>query len=200
MRKKEIPSIHQEHQVDRNLVEHALDLLEASRTPRDVPVPLKEGLELPEVMPESGIEAKKMLDELASSVLETSAQLHHPGFMAHMDPPTPSVAWVASFWQAALNQNLLHPDVAPKARFLSERLVSWIAPFFGMDGGHFVPGSTVSNLTALWAAREIKGVKKVAASKMAHLSVRKAADILGLEYLAMDSDPLHQWHPDPDSD
>jgi len=200
MQKEEIPSIHQEHQVDRNLVEHALDLLEASRTPRDEPVPLKEGLELPEVMPESGIEAKKMLDELASSVLETSAQLHHPGFMAHMDPPTPSVAWVASFWQAALNQNLLHPDVAPKARFLSERLVSWIAPFFGMDGGHFVPGSTVSNLTALWAAREIKGVKKVAASKMAHLSVRKAADILGLEYLAMDSDPLHQWHPDSDSD
>ena len=76
MRKKEIPSIHQEHQVDRNLVEHALDLLEASRTPRDEPVPLKEGLELHEVMPESGIEAKKMLDELASSVLETSAQLH----------------------------------------------------------------------------------------------------------------------------
>ena len=200
MQKEEIPSIHQEHQVDRYLVKHALDLLEASRTPRDEPVPLKEGLELPEVMPESGIEAKKMLDELASSVLETSAQLHHPGFMAHMDPPTPSVAWVASFWQAALNQNLLHPDVAPKARFLSERLVSWIAPFFGMDGGHFVPGSTVSNLTALWAAREIKGVKKVAASKMAHLSVRKAADILGLEYLAMDSDQLHQWHPAPDSD
>ena len=52
MRKKETPSIHQEHQVDRNLVEHALDLLEASRTPRDEPVPLKEGLELPEVMPE----------------------------------------------------------------------------------------------------------------------------------------------------
>ena len=84
MQKEEIPSIHQEHQVDRNLVEHALDLLEASRTPRDEPVPLIEGLELPEVMPESGIEAKKMLDELASSVLETSAQLHHPGFMAHM--------------------------------------------------------------------------------------------------------------------
>ena len=113
MQKEEITSIHQQHQVDRDLEEHALDLLEASRTPRDEPVPLKEGLELPEVMPESGIEAKKMLDELASSVLETSAQLHHPGFMAHMDPPTPSVAWIASFWQAALNQNLLHPDVAP---------------------------------------------------------------------------------------
>ena len=50
MQKKEIPSIHQEHQVDRNLVEHALDLLEASRTPRDEPVPLKEGLELPEAV------------------------------------------------------------------------------------------------------------------------------------------------------
>ena len=103
MRKKETPNIHQEHQVDRNLVEHSLDLLEASRTPRDEPVPLKEGLELPEVMPESGIEAKKMLDELASSVLETSAQLHHPGFMAHMDPHGSPAQRLLETWQNILD-------------------------------------------------------------------------------------------------
>ncbi|HJM06818.1 MAG TPA: hypothetical protein QF887_10560, partial [SAR324 cluster bacterium] len=160
---KPIPAINQEHQVDRLLVEKALDLLEASRVPRDEPVPLKDGLELTETMPESGMEASQVLEQMASGVLETSAQLHHPGFMAHMDPPTPPVAWTAALWQAALNQNLLHPDVAPKARLLSERVVTWIAPFFGMGGGHFVPGSTISNLTALWAARELKGVKKVAA-------------------------------------
>ena len=197
---KPIPAINQEHQVDRLLVEKALDLLEASRVPRDEPVPLKDGLELTETMPESGMEASQVLEQMASGVLETSAQLHHPGFMAHMDPPTPSVAWTAALWQAALNQNLLHPDVAPKARLLSERVVAWIAPFFGMRGGHFVPGSSISNLTALWAARELKGVKKVAASKMAHLSVRKAADILGLEYQAMETDRQHRWTPDADSD
>ena len=100
-----------------------------------------------------------------------TSPLPPPAFMAHMDPPTPSVAWTTALWQAALNQNLLHPDVAPKARLLSERVVTWIAPFFGMGGGHFVPGSSISNLTALWAARELKGVTKVASSKMAHLSV-----------------------------
>ena len=48
-----------------------------------------------------------------------------------------------------------------------------------MGGGHLLPGSTVANLTALWAARELVGVREVVASAAAHLSVRKAANIPG---------------------
>ena len=90
-----------------------------------------------------------------------------------MDPPTPWVAWAGAQWAAALNQNLLHPDTAPVARELEERVVGWLAPFFGMSGGHLVPGSSVANLTALWAARELRGVEEVVASEAAHLSVRQ---------------------------
>jgi L-2,4-diaminobutyrate decarboxylase len=43
-----------------------------------------------------------------------------------------------------------------------------------------VPGSTIANLTALWAARERAGIKEVAYGEAAHLSVGKAAHILGL--------------------
>ena len=99
-----------------------------------------------------------------------------------MDPPTPWVAWAGAQWAAALNQNLLHPDSAPVARELEERVVEWLAPFFGMSGGHLVPGSSVANLTALWAARELRGVEEVVASEAAHLSVRKAAALLGLRF------------------
>ena len=42
-----------------------------------------------------------------------------------------------------------------------------------------VPGSTIANLTALWAAREA-GAHTVVSTAHAHLSVAKAAHILGM--------------------
>jgi L-2,4-diaminobutyrate decarboxylase len=107
-----------------------------------------------------------------------------------MDPPTPWVSWATTLWNASLNQNLLHPDLAPVASEVEALVIRWLAPEFGMDGGHMTPGSTLSNLTALWAARELCGIRRVVASDSAHLSVRKAANILGLEFRAITVDPL----------
>jgi L-2,4-diaminobutyrate decarboxylase len=56
-----------------------------------------------------------------------------------------------------------------------------------MEGGHMTPGSTLANLTALWAARERAGVTEVAASAGSHLSVAKAAHVLGLRYRPLPS-------------
>lgn len=137
---------------------------------------------VPESFPEEGVGAEASLEALAPDVIGRATRLGAPGFLAHMDPPTPWPAWAAVLWNAALNQNLLHPETAPVARPLEERVVGWLAPLFGMDGGHFVPGSSVANLTALWAARELRGVEEVVASEASHLSVRKAAALLGLPY------------------
>jgi L-2,4-diaminobutyrate decarboxylase len=60
--------------------------------------------------------------------------------------------------------------------------MGWLSPFFGMSGGHMTAGSSLSNLTALWAARDCAGVQEVVASEAAHLSVAKAARILGLRH------------------
>jgi glutamate/tyrosine decarboxylase-like PLP-dependent enzyme len=65
---------------------------------------------------------------------------------------------------AAVNQNLLHPDTGPVARLLEPLVVGWLAPVFGMGGGHLVPGSTLANLTALWAARDLAGARTVVTS------------------------------------
>lgn len=110
--------------------------------------------------------------------------------MAHMDPPTPWITWATTLWNASLNQNLLHPATAPVARDMEARVVDWLGPFFGMDGGHMVPGSTVANLTALWAARELGGVEEVVHAETAHLSVPKAAKILGLRSRPVPCDRL----------
>jgi L-2,4-diaminobutyrate decarboxylase len=145
-------------------------------------------LDLPSGLPEAGLGDMPALERLAPAALGGARRLGDPGFLAHMDPPTPWVAWAAAQWAAALNQNLLHTDTAPVARELEQIVVGWLAPYFGMDGGHLVPGSTLANLTALWGARELRGVGEVVASEAAHLSVRKAAAVLGLDFRAVPVD------------
>jgi L-2,4-diaminobutyrate decarboxylase len=135
---------------------------------------------LPTEMPEMGRGARATLDFLAPLVLGKASALGDATALAHMDPPTPWITWAATLWNASVNQNLLHPATAPVARDIEHRVIDWLSPFFGMSGGHMVPGSTIANLTALWAARECAGVKEVAYGEAAHLSVGKAAHILGL--------------------
>lgn len=145
-----------------------------------------DGLNLPAALSSDGMDAERALSVVAPYVRGGARDLGHPGFLAHMDPPTPWVSWVATLLAASSNQNLLHPDTAPAARTLEQTVVGWLAPMFAMAGGHLVPGSTVANLTALWAARDLTGATTVVASPASHLSIRKAAAILGLDYVAVD--------------
>jgi glutamate/tyrosine decarboxylase-like PLP-dependent enzyme len=115
--------------------------------------------------------------------------------MAHMDPPTPWITWALTLWNARLNQNLLHPATAPFGREAEERVIAWLAPVFGMAGGHMTAGATLANLTALWAARDAAGVTRVVASEAAHLSVRKAARILGLQLDTVPADAHQRLDP-----
>ena len=137
--------------------------------------------ELPVATPVDGIGPGPTLELLSGSCLSGGRDLGAPGFFAHMDPPTPWITWAMQLWAARLNQNLLHPDTAPIARDLERRVVEWFAPIFGMGGGHMTPGSTLANLTALWAAREA-GAAEVVAGANAHLSIAKGAHLLGMPY------------------
>ncbi len=146
-------------------------------------------------MPEEGLGEAKALKALAPIVIGGASRLASPTACAHMDPPTPWVTWATALWNAALNQNLLHPDVSPAARPIECLVIDWIAPFLGMDGGHMTPGSTVANLTALWAARELRPISEVIASEAAHLSIRKAAHLLGLELIEVKADRSGRLDP-----
>jgi len=160
------------------------------------PVPASGTLPLPTLLPETGRGGEATLRDLVDLALRGATNLGHPGFLAHMDPPTPWVTWAAALWAASRNQNLLHPETSPVARPLEDLVIRWLAPAFGMDGGHMVPGSSVATLTGLWAARELRGVTEVVCSERAHLSVRKAAHILGLTYRAVPADADHRLDRD----
>ncbi len=163
-------------------------LIDAKRTPGTPHGDPGAVLVLPDDWPDAGIGGRAALASLADTALVRPTRLDHPGFFAHMDPPTPWMTWAAAQWAAAMNQNLLHPDSAPAARQLERVVVGWLAPAFGMGGGHLVPGSTVANLTALWAARELTGARRVVASVVSHLGVEKSARILGLDYVPIPVD------------
>lgn len=143
---------------------------------------------VPTDLPDAGIGERELLPDLAALVLGGAHRLDDAMSFAHMDPPTPWLTWAMTLWNARLNQNLLHPSTAPIARKIEERTVAWLAGFFGMDGGHMVPGSTVANLTALWAARELRDVNEVAAPDTAHVSIEKSARLLGLPFRPLATD------------
>lgn len=147
---------------------------------------------LPITFPENGLGEQDTLHQLAPYVVGQATKLGNAITLAHMDPPTPWITWATTMWNAALNQNLLHPATAPIARQIEETVIKWLAPFYGMTGGQMVPGSTIANLTALWAAREARGVKRVVASAQSHISIRKAASILRLEYVPIETDSQHR--------
>jgi len=134
---------------------------------------------LPSTLPDVGLGAAETLDVMAPAVLAAARDLGAPGFFAHMDPPTPWITWAMELWTASRNQNLLHPDTAPAARDLEALVIDWLAPSFGMSGGHMTAGSTLANLTAIWAAREA-GAHTVVSTDNAHVSVAKAAHLLGM--------------------
>ncbi len=183
--------------VDVDGLRDALDRLVAARQLRgsahvDADVPL----DLPEVLPAAGVGARSAVALMARAGLEHVSRLDHPGFLAHMDPPTPWMTWAASMWASAMNQNLLHPDTAPAARQLESLVVGWLAPFFGMRAGHMTAGSTLANLTALWAARDVAGARRVFCSTAAHLSIAKACRILGLELVQVPVDDQQRMRAD----
>ena len=150
---------------------------------------------IPSRLPENGLGSVAALDLLGPVVLAGAKDLGADTFFAHMDPPTPWVTWVATFWNAVVNQNLLHPDTSPVARELERQVVEWLAPAFGANGGQIVPGATDANLTALWAARDLRHVTEVVASVDSHISIRKAAHLLGLRYREVAVDDTRRLDP-----
>ncbi|MEO1685021.1 MAG: pyridoxal-dependent decarboxylase [Cyanobacteria bacterium J06631_12] len=167
-------------------LEYALDLLCQ---------PPERSMSLPQSLPEEGIGEILTLETLAPQVFGKAAHLDSPLAIAHMDPPTPWITWAIALWNARLNQNLLHPATAPFATEAEECVISWLTPYFGMGGGHMCSGSTLANITAIWAARDAKDAKRVIASSAAHLSVKKAARLLGLPFEAIPTNSNGQIDP-----
>jgi aromatic-L-amino-acid/L-tryptophan decarboxylase len=154
-------------------------------------------------LPEEGVG----LEELArgcAEVVRHSRQNGHPRMFGYVASPATPVGAFASLLAAALNSNVTSWRSAPGPTEVERTAVGWLAEMIGFKGAGFnetcggllTSGGSMANLNALFVAHRThaRGGHDVAraglwsagspatlyASDQIHLSIPKAADILGL--------------------
>ena len=176
-------------------LDHARDLVleawEEFDTARDIEPPISPGLlatlDLP--LPQSGIDVVEALDEAAEALDQSLAQAR-PRYLAYIGSSGLEIGALADLLAHSYDPNLaLH---AGAATLIEAQALRWVGEFVGYPaaGGSFTSGGTVSNVTALAAAREraVPGARRrgtppgsvVYCSADAHYSNVRAVELLGI--------------------
>jgi aromatic-L-amino-acid decarboxylase len=158
---------------------------------------------LDEKLPERGVDPVRALEE-AGAVLDHSLAQARPRFLAYVGSSGLEIGAVADLLAHSYDVNLAVE--ARAASRLEEQAVRWLADFLGFPatGGWFTSGGTVSNLSALAAAREraLPGSRRHGMSGLrgalycsveAHYSISRAAELLGLGADAVRDIPVDRY-------
>jgi aromatic-L-amino-acid decarboxylase len=130
-------------------------------------------------------------------LMNASRHNGHPRFFGYVASPSTPAGAYADLLASALNQNVTSWRSSPAATEVERAVVRWLAELVGYASeafGLLTSGGSMANLTALLAAhrthapadtprRGLSALKRpmtVYASAEVHLSIPKAADILGL--------------------
>ena len=162
---------------------------------RTGPLPLMRPL--PDVAPGlEGAGVESLLNDL-QQVMDGAYQPSHPGALAHLDPPPLTASIAAELVCAGLNNNLLAEELSPGLTGLEHDLCRWFCHRIGLpegSGGVLASGGTLSNLMALVAARAALGSMHrdpvLLCSQDAHVSINKAARVMGLSKDALQALPV----------
>ncbi len=180
-----------ENLVDR-VVSQLLDFLcdADQQTPMPAESPMPEPIEIPE----DPVELECILaglDQLVRGSMNTA----NPGYIGHMDSMPTTMSTLGEMVTASLNNNMFTLEMSPAFSRLERRLLQEFGKLFGLgesSGGVLTGAGGIANLEALTVARNlafdareqgIVGLDRqpvVFASDVAHMSLQKAAMILGL--------------------
>jgi L-2,4-diaminobutyrate decarboxylase len=132
-----------------------------------------------------------VLAEVRDKVVPHAIHTRHPGALAHMVPPPLTVSVIADLLIGALNQCAFIWEEAPVAARLEAAVIRWMCERVGFgagSGGILTSGGTMSNTLAVFLA--LQTAKRthpqadrplyIVATDQAHLSVEKAAALVGL--------------------
>jgi aromatic-L-amino-acid decarboxylase len=141
-------------------------------------------------LPETPSPALAVLDDAALALDETLAQ-PRPRFFAFVGSSALEIAVIGDALASCFDPNLA--AWAAAATEIERQTVEWVASFVGFTAGagSFTSGGTISNVTALAAAREraLPGARRdglggrrlaVYCSSEAHYSVTRAAELVGV--------------------
>lgn len=154
-------------------------------------------------LPARGISHTAALED-AIQVLDQSLAQSRPRFLAYIGSSGLEIGAIADFLAASYDINLAAD--ARAATLLEVQTSAWLAEFIGFSDsyGLFTSGGTVSNITALAAARQraLPETRKhgntvpvaVYCSSEAHYSNRRAVELLGMGTDAIRSIPIDDQH------
>jgi glutamate/tyrosine decarboxylase-like PLP-dependent enzyme len=141
----------------------------------------------------------QLLDD-CRTIIDNSRHNGHPRFFGYVASPATPPGAFADLIASALNSNVTSWRSGPAATEIERTVVAWLASLIGYsDDNHktyglLTSGGSMANLTALLIAHRAKSETDVAqaglwnvstpmtiyASEQIHMSIPKAADILGL--------------------
>lgn len=139
---------------------------------------------------------QRILDEFATYVAGGSRDNGHPRMFGYVQSSGTFAGAVADFLASTLNQNVTSWRSAPAATTVERQVIAWMKELVGMpdsSDGLLVSGGSMANLVGLAAAtaaahpdvvrrgvRALPGEPVIYASAMVHMSIPKAAAMLGL--------------------
>ncbi len=196
-------------------LEHAAKLVaEAWRSfdrPRPEEPPLDEGLRalLQARLPQDPVSVHEALDDAARALDESIAQ-PRPRYFAFIGSSGLEIGALADLLASTYDMNLAVD--ARAATMIEQQAVGWVGEFVGYPAtnGAFTSGGTISNMTALAAAREralpgsraagLGGLRAaVYASAEVHYSITRAVELLGIGSDRLRDIPIddeHRMRPD----
>lgn len=154
------------------------------------------------------------LERDCREVISHSRQNGHPRMFGYVASPSAPPGALASLLAAALNANVTSWRSAPAATEVERTVVGWLAELVGFKGeglneacgGLLTSGGSMANLDALFVAHRAKSraasreglwnagaPMTVYASDQVHLSIPKAADILGIGREQVRLVPSDEW-------
>jgi glutamate/tyrosine decarboxylase-like PLP-dependent enzyme len=147
-------------------------------------------------LPLEGEPLDQLLDD-CRAILDGSRHNGHPRFFGYVASPSTPPGAFADLIASTLNANVTSWRSGPAATEIERTVVRWLAALIGYGddaAGILMSGGSMANLTALMIAHRAKANRDVAgaglwnssppmtiyASEQIHMSIPKAADILGL--------------------
>ena len=147
-------------------------------------------------LPADGEPLEKLLDE-CRSVIELSRHNGHPRFFGYVASPSTPIGAYADLIGSAFNSNITCWRSAPGGTEIEKLVVRWLGSLIGYDNdarGLLTSGGSMANMVALLTASRRRAGYGISssglwntgppltlyASEEVHMSVPKAADILGL--------------------
>ncbi len=121
--------------------------------------------------------------------LKENYPFFHPRYAGQMLKPPHPIAIAAYLMAMQINPNNHALDGGPATAKLEMDVVKKIAAMFGYTSylGHLASNGTIANLEALWVAKSIHPLKKIAFSKNAHYTHQRMCEVIGAQYVVLDS-------------